>query len=190
MNKYNHIHDVIDVSTDSTPTEPVTVQEAKDWMRLEGFIDTDDSTASDFDDDDTIIEMLIVSARKRLEEYTGLSFIPKTFEAEIDNLAGYIELPYGPVTAITSLVDADDTDSPATELDYTTTNGLSKLKTPQQANLLVTYEAGYQTTPEWVKNAILTEVAYRYMNRGDEEKKGVCHDAKIICSPYLTGWLQ
>lgn len=188
MNKYNHIHSVEDV-TGSPGTEPVTVQEAKDWMRLEGFIDDYDSTPSDFDDDDTFIEMLIVSARKRLEEYTGLSFIPKTFEAELDNLAGYTELPYGPVTDITSVVDVDDTDSPATELDYTTTNNLSKLKTPIQAGLLVTYDAGYTTTPDWVKHAILTEVAYRYMHRGDEELRGVSQDAKNICSPYMTGWL-
>ncbi len=33
--------------------------------------------------DDVIIETLIRSARERLDEYTGLSFIPKTWEIEL-----------------------------------------------------------------------------------------------------------
>lgn len=187
MNKYNHIIDYKDVTADSTVTEPVTVQECKDWLRLEGFTDDSDSTSPDFDDDDTFIDMLITSARERLEEYTGLSLVPKTWEVELTNLAGYIELPFGPVVDITSVEDTD-----GNSLDYTTTNNLSKLKTPIQANIIVTYDAGYSTAPNWLKHGLLTEVAYRYTHRGDEELRGLCQDALNIVSPYksVNSWLQ
>lgn len=183
------IIDYKDITESSGITEPVTVQECKDWLRLEGFID-DEESVSDFDDDDDFISMLINSARTRLEEYTGLSIIQKTWEVEFNNI-GNFELPFSPIIEITSLVSACDTQETPTQITYTTSNNLSKLKTPVQDGLIITYDAGFTTIPEWVKNAVLAEVAYRYTHRGDEGLAGICYDATVIASPYkkVGTWL-
>jgi len=66
---YNLLIDWEDQTEESGITEPLTVQEVKNYLRLEGFIDNSESISSDFDDDDVIIETLIRSARERMEEY-------------------------------------------------------------------------------------------------------------------------
>lgn len=108
----------IDVSDESgSITEPVTVQEVKDYLRLEGFVDAGDSTSTDLSDftyDDDLIEELITAVRERFEEICGISIVPKTLKSMITNVCGFIEIPYGPVSSITSLKDDDDND-----LDYT-----------------------------------------------------------------------
>ena len=71
MNKYNLIIDYSDVTTGSTADEPLTVQEVKDYLRLEGFIDDSESSSTQFDDDDTLMGELIVSCRERLRLEAG-----------------------------------------------------------------------------------------------------------------------
>ncbi len=186
MNKYNLIIDYSDVTTGSTADEPLTVQEVKDYLRLEGFIDDSESSSTEFDDDDSLIADLIQSCRERLELFTGLSFIPKTYEVELTNLAGYIALPFGPVNDVTSVEDVN-----GTTLTYTTSNNLSKLKTPVQANIIVTYDCGYATLPKALKEAMFKEIAYRYEHRGDEENSGICQAALNLASPFkdVNTWL-
>lgn len=188
MEKYNLIIDHIE-TTGSSVEEPVTVQEAKDWMRLEGFIDDEASSTVDFDDDNDFIEMLITSARKMIEKFTGLSIIQKDFQVELTNLAGNIKLPFGPVIEVDSVINSGDEDE--TEIDFTTSINKAKLKTPCLADIVVSYSAGFTEVPEWVNHAILTEVAYRYIHRGDEELRGLCNDTLIIVSPYkeVDTWL-
>ena len=185
MNKYNLIIDYTD-TTGSPADEPLTVQEVKDYLRLEGFIDDSESSSTEFDDDDTLITELIQSTRERLELFTGLSFIPKSYEVELTNLAGYIALPFCPINDITSVEDVN-----GTTLTYTTSNNLSKLKTPVQANIIVTYDCGYATLPKALKEAMLKEIAYRYEHRGDEENSGICQAALNLASPYkeVSTWL-
>ena len=204
MEKYNLLIDVQDVTADSDTTEPVTVQEVKDYLRLEGFIDDSDSLSTDFTDDDTLIGELITSAREGLEEWTGLSFIPKTWEIEFTNLAGNFVIPFGPENSITSLTDLagnfvipfgpvnsitslTDSDDDLTAITvYTLTIDNAKLKTPLQADMIMTYEAGYSVLPKRLKEAILKEVAYRYTHRGDEELRGVCYDAINLAAPFKS----
>ncbi len=186
MNKYNLIIDYVDVTTDSNVTEPVTLQEVKDYLRLEGFIDDSESLSTDFDDDDTLIEELITSCRERLELFTGLSFVPKSYDVELTNLAGYITLPFGPVNNITSVEDIN-----GTALTYTVTNNKAKLKTPVQENLIVTYDCGYSSLPKALKEAMMKEIAYRYENRGDVANEGLIQAAINLASPYkeVSTWL-
>jgi len=170
----------------ATSTEPVTIQEVKDYLRLEGFIDDIDSPSSDYDDDDEIISDLITSARQRLEAFTGLSFIPKTYQIEICNLAGNFAIPYGPVTEILSVEDTS-----GTALTYTTTINLSKLKTPVQDDIVIEYVCGYAVLPKGLKEAMLKEIAYRYTNRGDEVTAALCVQAINLASPFkeVGTWL-
>lgn len=169
---YNAVVSVQDVTDDSdVGNEPVTLQEVKDYLRLEGFVDTDESTAddlSDFDFDDDLIEDIIIpGARQKIEEQAGLSLIPKTMEAVLTNLCGMIEIPFGPVRSVTSLFDSETTEilSPS----YTVVGNTWKfLKYPCQKEMVITYEAGYETLPAALKLDLLRLCAYMYENRGDD----------------------
>ena len=73
MNNQNLIYDIKDITTESgLPEEPVTLQEMKDYLRLEGFVDEEESTTeslSDFTFDDTLINTMISAARQKIEKY-------------------------------------------------------------------------------------------------------------------------
>jgi len=79
------------VFSGESTTEPVTLDEAKNWCRI------------DVTDDDTLIEDIIIpAAREVCENYANLSFIARTVTAKIQNGLGNFYLPYAPVVAITS----------------------------------------------------------------------------------------
>lgn len=185
---YNLLIDWEDQTNESGIVEPLTVNEVKNYLRLEGFIDSSDSIPSDFDDDDALIADLITSARERIEEFTGLSLIPKTLEIEFTNLAGNFEIPFGPVTTILNVKD-DEGDSISTDDFDVSLNGRI-LKNPKYENMTMLYEAGYTDLPKGLKDAMYKEVAYRYINRGDENKEGMSREAMNLASRYKTvNWL-
>ena len=141
-----------------------------------------------FDDDDALIADLITSARERIEEFTGLSLVPKTWEIEFTNLAGGFEIPFGPVTTILNVKD-DEGDSISTDDFDVSLNGRI-LKNPKYENMTMLYEAGYVTLPKGLKDAMYKEVAYRYINRGDENVDGMSREAMNLASRYKTAnWL-
>jgi uncharacterized phiE125 gp8 family phage protein len=197
MQKYNLIISVKDITDESGITEPVTVDEVKNYIRLEGFIDVDESEATPFTEDDDLIEDLITSARERLEKELGISIVTKTLRATFTNLCGMIEIPYGPVISVTTLTDEDATE--IDEDDYTLIgDDYQLLKSPCYENMQMTYEAGFTTVPKAIKQAILIEVAYRFINRGEElnqgsitaDDKGICRAAKVVAAPFKrTTWL-
>ena len=185
---YNLLIDWEDQTNESGITEPVTVEEVKNYLRLEGFIDNSESISSEFNDDDLLIAILIRSARERLEEYTGLSLIPKTWEIEFTNLAGNFEIPFGPVNQINTVLD-DEGDSISTE-DFDISNSGRIFKTPLYENMVMNYDAGYTTIPKGLKDAMLKEIAYRYINRGDENVDGMSREAMVLASKYKTdNWI-
>ncbi len=81
------INAVLDVR-EETPlygyTEPVSLQEVKDYAKI------------DYSDDDTLLTSLITVARENLEKYLGVSIVQKTFTVIVNNEDGGIEIPYGP----------------------------------------------------------------------------------------------
>lgn len=188
---WNAIHDVSEVAESSPITEPVTLEEAKDYMRLEGFQDVDDSSPVEFDDDDDLIESIITSSREAVEKYCGLSLVSKTLTVLLTNKAGMIQLPYGPVVSVTQLTEEDGTEIEAE--NYTVLGTHHKyLKSPLYENMYITYTAGYDVDecPESLKQAILIEVLYRYENRGDIENEGLSRAARIKAKPFKqTVWL-
>lgn len=172
MQNYNLVHTVKDITEESgDPTEPVTVEEVKSYMRLEGFQDVGESMATSFDEDDTLIQTLIVAARKKLEKLYGISLVPKTLRATLTNLAGDIEIPCGPVTQVTEIKDRYD--NVIAEDDYTLTgDDFPTIECPCYEKMKVTYEAGYEDVPEDLKIEIMRIVTYWFENRGDKELKG------------------
>lgn len=168
---YNAIISVNDVSDESgTITEPVTLQEMKDYMRTGGFVDVDESTSDnisggDFDDD--LITEMITACRELMEEKAGISLVSHTWEAVITNQCGMQEIPYGPVQTIVSLFDCEETE--ITSDNYKIVGNKWKyLKSPCYKNMVLTYTAGWVVLPKSIKLDLMRLVAYMYENRGDD----------------------
>lgn len=82
------------------PVEPVALDDAKTWCRVDGT------------DQDAVITMLIQAARERAEEITGRAFVQRTLELRLDQFpdgAGnqIIELPYAPLIGVSSVIYLD-----------------------------------------------------------------------------------
>ena len=76
-------------------TEPVTSAQMEDFL---GF----DMTA----DQKTLVDTMVTSARKWLEDKTALSVLSKSYEVRFyteDAINKYYELPFSPVTSITTV---------------------------------------------------------------------------------------
>jgi hypothetical protein len=166
---------------ESTPiTEPVTLDEAKNYMRLEGFQDVDDSSPLEFDDEDDLIESIITASREAVEKFTGLHLVSKTLTVLFTNLAGGVELP-GPFLEATELLDEEGDE--VTDYTLIGTN-FKRVLAPVYENLTMTYTAGYEAdeVPKALKLAILIEVLYRYENRGEIDS--LCLMAKRLAKPF------
>lgn len=171
MQHYNLIRNTMNISSESGPdTEPVSLEEMKDYLRLNGFIDDNDSTTvEDFDDDDDLIEELISTARQSLEQTLGISIIEHTWMAEgVTNTAGHVRLRFGPVTAITSIEDSEGEAYDHTDSDIVKLSG-DFLKYPRDCDMTVEYTAGYENVPAPILTEIKRMVAYMYENRGDAD---------------------
>jgi len=187
---YNLLIDWEDQTNESGIVEPITLAEVKNYLRLEGFINDNTSITPTFNDDNTYILGLITASREALEEYTGLSFVPKTWQIEFDNYDGNFEIPFGPVLDIIELHPQGE--STATdELEFTTSSNKRILKTPTYGNLVMLYDAGFTTLPKRLKDAMFKEIAYRYINRGDVNVDGISKEAMILASSYKQSltWL-
>jgi len=161
----------IEILTDLT-TEPVTLQEAKDYMRI----------SSNAEDD--LIEELITSARERIEKFTGLSLGEKTLKAYWFYYHIPSEIPYGPITLINSVVDDNDVD-----VEYTARGLQYKvLEAYSTVGLAIEYEAGFTIVPKGLKLAILKQVSTDYENRENysiyDQAYELSSDARRQAQPY------
>jgi len=149
-------------------TEPVTLDEAKGWLKI----------SDDITDDDTVVTELITVARQMCEKYSNISFITRTVKATLRNTLGSISLPYGPHGAIASYKDYNGTDVSSTIVKG---DQFKVLYEPCIDYIEVTYLAGYATLPYNLKRAVLCQVAYLYENRGDATAVSqLSPDAKTI----------
>lgn len=160
-------------------TEPVTLQEVKDYCKL------DTGTA----EDDMLTE-LITTAREQCEDFTGISIIVRTVTAVITNLCGGIYLPYCPLISLTSIEDSDgNAIDPA---NYTLSGTMfPQLVSPRDERMTLVYNAGYGIPPSRIKTAILQQVFYLYENRGESAvitRSGIVAD--ITLSPQAKATLQ
>jgi hypothetical protein len=158
--------------TDVGYSEPVSLQEAKDYGRL--------STGSAEDD---LIEQLITASRQAIEAYTGLSLIPKSCEAVLSVDQRLYELPYGPVTGTPVFKDEDgNTLSSVVLVGFQ----FPKMKEPYTNGYLTAqYDCGYAECPADLKTAILDQFVFNYQNRGDnQDNSTVCLKAQKSCDKY------
>lgn len=98
------------VRTSDPSNEPVTNAEAKTHLRV------------DTSDEDSLIDALIASARRHVEEFTGRSLITQTWELSLDRFPGpfwmdwhiwrwyqpVIELPRPPIQSVDSITYTDE----------------------------------------------------------------------------------
>lgn len=182
--KYNDVIEV-EVVTD-VEVEPVTLTEVKQHLNLQ--FDTEGSY--EFNDDDTRLTALITQSREELEQYTGLSFGPKTLKAILRNDCGGIEIPFGPVTDLASIKDVDGNTLTETTQYVVRGNQFKWIESPCACYLEVNYDAGYETLPAGLKRALLEEIAFRYSNAGDQQQQyaaatvSFCQSALELASRY------
>lgn len=151
--KDNYILSVTDIS-EPEAAEPVTLQEIKDHLEI------------DFNDKDSLLTRLGITARIQVEKETNMSLKRKALIAKVLNELGNITLPYGPVNSITEVRDIDDTILDTNS--YTIRNGI--LETSFTTAVNVVYDAGFTTCPEDYKQMILERVAILDAERGDKKK--------------------
>jgi uncharacterized phiE125 gp8 family phage protein len=151
--------------------EPVTVQEAKDHMKVPGT------------DDDALVGTVVLAARQYVESVTGRSLISQTWDLFLETFPDEIRLPKGPVQSITSITYVDENGSTQTlgastyTLDSTTdpprivlAYGESWPDVRAQAQAIcVTYVAGYgddpADVPEPVRLSVMMMAATLYEHR-------------------------
>lgn len=159
---YNQVSSYTDLDNTSGLTEPVTVQECKDYMRIEGWGE-DDSPSTEFSFDDNLIAELISSARQYIEQSGNISLVPHEYEVLLTNMGG-IELPFSPINDYSSILDSDGNDVDDLQIKLIG-NDRKYLLYPIGCNLTVTY-----TTLALNDSRPLTDikriVAALYENRG------------------------
>ena len=141
-----------------TGTEPITLDEAKAWMRVDGATD------------DILITSLITQVRELVEEYLNISIVETTIKLTASERKELV-LPYGPVIVISSCVDTDadpvsyDWNGFYMTFDqgtYSVTGGSSLY-----VQTLTTYDTGLTDVPGGLKLGMLEVLLWLYENRGD-----------------------
>lgn len=172
----------VEVTATSDPGEPVTLEEMKTWLRI------DDGEGID----DGLVQGLIATARKRVEERWNRAFMKRSFDGYLDETprCDEIRLPRAPLVSVTSikgfnLTDLTDTGGTAmstsgfyvdtaSEPGRVVLNGVSAWPTgTRPANaMIVRFVAGESTSAANVQERAKTEikqlVARLYEYRGDE----------------------
>ena len=192
------------VTTTAPTQEPVTLQEVKEYLRV------DDAT------DERVVRPFIESARRFCEEHTGRALMTQTlilyldaFEDAFDPLwegmrtgpylnyyKNYVVLPRAPVVSVSHIKTYDDADVATTlaaskyYLDsareparVVMRNGETFPTALRVANAIeIEYVTGYTSQyniPEPIKLGIMQHIAYLYEHRGD------MYDAKLPYPPML-----
>lgn len=150
---------VLDVLFDDEGTEPVTLADVKAQARIET------------DDEDALLNSYITAARQMIEGYLNVSLVERVVTANLLNELGDIYLPYGPIGEITSFVQ-DHAPEDKIDADIYKLRGqqFKRISTAFDDSITVTYTVGYATVPQYLKVAVLQQVAFMYENRGDVEK--------------------
>jgi len=140
--------------------DPISRTEAKNWMRIE------------YNDDDTLIDNLIDSARKHIEKLTGIALTSQTYSAIIEttgiNSAIWVfDPPYGPMWCDPVVKRKDGINDYETLVENTDYEVIGdKVWLYNQGLFKIDYSSGYSVIPEDLANDIYTLVAWAYENRG------------------------
>jgi len=151
MVTYNSITDIQIVEGSSAPVEPVTLQEAKDFSKI------------DISTDDDLITELITAAREMCESFVNIGFVEQEKLVILSNGNGGQLLPYGPVTEIKE-VKVNDEILSSDEYEVSG-NSFIRLISPKDESIYINYVSGYSELPKKLKTALLNAIYYLYDNR-------------------------
>ncbi len=164
--------------------EPVTLAEAKAWLRVESG-----------GDEDELIAALIAAARARAEWHTGRAFVTQAWTLWLDRAGPCIEIPLPPLQAVTAvtLYGADDAPTVLDSGDYAVDLPGSRLLLKQMPLNLrainavaIAFTAGYgaaSAVPAPIAQAILQIVAALYEHRGADTAP-TPDNALALLAPY------
>ena len=149
----------MDVKYSNIGSEPVTVDEVKNYLRI------------DYTDDDSLISDLITGCRELAEEFTGLSLVVKTIELRTNDYDNEFALPFPDHNELLA-VEQDGSDI----LSNCQTSGTNEIIIKLPANY-VSYSIDdndlyvkYTTSgncPKGIKLAILKNIHELFDNRRD-----------------------
>ncbi|WP_373047183.1 head-tail connector protein [Vulgatibacter sp.] len=162
---------------------PVTLQEAKDYLRVDGA------------DEDSTIQRLIDSAVEYSQEYTGRQLCTATLRLVLDAFpcGRELELPRAPLRSVTSVQYYDEAgqlqtlEAAAYHEDTVTMPGRLVLAAGQSwpatqcrpGAVRIDFEAGHgeaAAVPARIRSAILVELENGYRERGDRDNRGTVTD--------------
>lgn len=188
------------VQTQGPAVEPVTIEEAKNHLRVD----------QDLIEDDGLIRMLISAARRFAEDYTGRSFLNQKWCFVADRFPGApgvsseILLRRGPVQSIESIQYLSEgvwknmdpsqyvLDPSGAVARVAPAAGCSwPLAARQLASVKISYAAGFGASvdkvPEEVRHWILLRMTTLYQNR---EEVATLSKGKIESLPFVDGLLD
>lgn len=171
--------------------EPVTIAEARAYLRLDG------------EDDDAVVAACVTAARQACESFTGRSLISQSWQLYLDRWPeGAVVLPRPPLQTVTA-INVYDSDGAATALDpgdfWVDGAGaparlIAKSSTvlPQPGRRLggieITYDAGYgpgwNDVPQALRQGMLMAVADFYEHRSAETASGLPAAIAALWQPY------
>jgi uncharacterized phiE125 gp8 family phage protein len=169
--------------SESSPTEPVSLIEAKAWLQI------------DFSDHDDLLTSMITGAREDIEQELNLKLVAATASFYADTTKNGEEVTVFPyafsmanVSGVTvKLLEDGETDLTQIEDSDYYLNGTLKINGVQRSKVEYTITP---VVPTAIKEAIKMLVAYRYNNRGDQEKQmGLPEDIERKVSKYRAIWL-
>lgn len=178
--------------------EPVTLDEVKNVLRIDGS------------EDDDFLTSLIVAARIEAESYTKRAFITQTWDMLIDNFpydTTTIELPKAPLQSVVSLTTFNDSDTgnvfASSNFYVGTYSGefapcgtltlrndsvwpdAFRVKDAIQIQFIAGYGDAAGDVPSAIKMAIQEEVIYLYENRGCCDANGLNSlTARTLLNPF------
>ena len=163
------------VDADLPGTEPVSVVEAKAWLRIEHSTE------------DALIAGLIRTARTLCEAFTRQALIARGVRETVSACGDWQRLGVTPVRAITSVtaVDSAPADGVETEIDANG-DGWVRVRAPKQVR--VTYFAGlasdWNGVPEPLRQGIIRLVAHLYATRDGSGEAGPPAAVSALWRPW------
>lgn len=161
--------------------EPVTVAEAKTFLRIDGTVE------------DALIGDMIKAARIGAEQQTGLSLITQSWTLAYDDCPPpYVSLPHGPVQSITAVRAIDESEQITTVAasSYHLSADKEQLNfesIPSAYRVEIEYVAGFgngaSDVPADIKHALLIHVAWLYEHRDSIEPPAA---SALIYNAYRT----
>lgn len=166
----------IQVTEETSITEPVELEDAKEWLRV------------DYDDDDDLITGMIKSARQSIEQFLNIALVDKSVVLDVITTCetDVIRLPYVESAEI-EIEDIDDDEAVDTENYKVRGAGVT---VNYAGYFSITYDIEAGEIPEAIKEGIKMEVAERYANRGENDNtEGLSKGAINKVSSFQQIWL-